>query len=93
MSFITGENQETAGTSPLDEISNVKETIEPPVGTSEIKIIDGRSFVFEHNTTRGFTDAKLFCKGKEISECIFIFTSSSKKNEQNHCPSTFLIRF
>ena len=76
MSFITGANQETAGTSPLDEISNVKEIIEPPVGTSEIEIIDGRPFVFDHNTTRGFTDATLFCKGKKISECIFIFTSS-----------------
>ena len=79
MYFITGSNQETAGALPLDEIANVKDTIQPPEQTSGIEIIDGRSFVFDHNTTRRFTEAKLFCKGRKISECIFIFTSSSKK--------------
>ena len=79
MYFITGGNQETAGTSPLDENTHVKETIKPPVGTSEIEIIGGRAFVFEHNTTRGFMDATQFCKGKKISEYIFIFTSSKAK--------------
>ena len=79
MYFITGGDQETTGTSPLDEIADEKETIKPPEKTSEIEIIGGRSFVFEHNTTRGFMDATQFCKSKEISECIFIFTSSKAK--------------
>ena len=76
MYFITGSNQETAGALPLDEIVNVKETIQPPEQASRIKIIDGRSFVFDHKKDRGFrfSEATLFCKGRKLSECIFIFT-------------------
>ena len=89
MYFITAGNQETAETSPLDEIDDVKETIKPTEKSSGIKIIEGRSFVFDHSRGYTFLEAKLFCKGRKISECIFIFTPSSKKMNKITFPLLF----
>jgi hypothetical protein len=78
MQFITDTNPKTEGASLLDKIGDEKETIQHPEKISGLEIIDGRHFIFDHDTSRVFAEAKMFCKGKEISECTFIFKKINK---------------